>query len=96
MGVQQKISLISGGLLIVLGGLLLAQSMMSVSGWVWAEVIGLSSLAVLVVYLKDRMQNAAIAFYVLAGMGLPFLYVYLRNRQYWWALIPFYTILTVG
>lgn len=32
----------------------------------------------------------------LGGIGLPFLYVYFRNRDKWWALIPAYTLLALG
>ncbi len=33
---------------------------------------------------------------ILGGIGLPFLYVYFRNRDNWWALIPAYTLLALG
>ena len=33
---------------------------------------------------------------ILGGIGLPFLYVYLKNRDHWWALIPAYAMLAIG
>lgn len=33
---------------------------------------------------------------ILGGIGLPFLYVYFRNRENWWALIPAYALLALG
>jgi hypothetical protein len=33
---------------------------------------------------------------VLSAVALPFLVVFLRNRQHWWALIPAYTLFVVG
>jgi len=33
---------------------------------------------------------------ILGGIGLPFLYVYIRNRENWWALIPAYALLAIG
>ena len=33
---------------------------------------------------------------ILVGIGLPFLYVYFRNRERWWALIPAYVMLAIG
>lgn len=43
-------------------------------------------------FLRDEM----VAFYVLTVIGLPFLYVFLRNRENWWALIPAYVLFAVG
>jgi len=34
--------------------------------------------------------------FIMFAIGLPFLYVYLRNREHWWALIPAYTMGTIG
>ena len=33
---------------------------------------------------------------IVGGIGLPFLYVYFRNRDQWWALIPAYALLAIG
>jgi hypothetical protein len=35
-------------------------------------------------------------FFVLAGIGLSFLLIYLTRRDYWWALIPAGTLLTLA
>ncbi len=43
-------------------------------------------------FLRDEM----VAFYVLTVIGLPFLYVFFRNRENWWALIPAYVLFAVG
>ncbi len=34
--------------------------------------------------------------FILGGIGLPFLFVYFRNRENWWALIPSYVLLAIG
>ena len=42
------------------------------------------------------LRDAWVATYVLGGIGVPFLIVYLLNRELWWALIPAYTMLDIG
>ena len=42
------------------------------------------------------LQDPFIATYVLTAIALPFLVVFLRNRDQWWALIPAYVLLAVG
>jgi hypothetical protein len=37
-----------------------------------------------------------VAFYVLAAVGFPFLVVFLRDHEQWWALIPAYVLFAVG
>ena len=56
----------------------------------WATTI-LIALAIL-----DIVPGTFIAIYVLVAIALPFLVVYLRNREYWWALIPAYVLLAIG
>jgi len=56
----------------------------------WAVAI-LIALAVL-----DIVPDIFIAIYVLVAIALPFLVVYLRNREHWWALIPAYVLLAIG
>jgi len=42
------------------------------------------------------MAGVFVPFYVLAAIGLPFLIVFLRDREQWWALIPAYVLFAVG
>jgi hypothetical protein len=56
--------------------------------WVIAAMVALITL--------DVLRDEAIATYVLWAIALPFLVVYLRNREQWWALIPAYVLLAVG
>jgi hypothetical protein len=56
----------------------------------WA-VAGLIALAE-----SNILLDEWIALYVLTAIALPFLVVYFRNREYWWALIPAYVLLAIG
>lgn len=56
----------------------------------WAVAI-LVTLALL-----DIVPGAFIAIYVLVAIALPFLVVYLRDRNNWWALIPCYVLLAIS
>lgn len=42
------------------------------------------------------LKDAFVATYVLGTIALPFIVIYLRDRQNWWALIPAYVLLVVG
>jgi len=56
--------------------------------WAVAGLVALIELNIL--------QDPFIATYVLTAIALPFLVVFLRNRDQWWALIPAYVLLIVG
>jgi hypothetical protein len=56
--------------------------------WAIAGLIALITLNVL--------RDESVATYVLAAIALPFLVVFLRNRQQWWALIPADVLLAIG
>jgi len=43
-----------------------------------------------------RLGEEIIAPGIVGGIGLPFLYVYFRNRENWWALIPSYILLAIA
>ena len=56
----------------------------------WA-VAGLAALTE-----SDVLADELIATYVLAAIALPFLLVFVRDRDQWWALIPAYVLLAIG
>ena len=86
------------GMFGVLGAVALALYLTDQSDWsmllgmyiLWA--IGLLIAGVTLDILRDE----AVAFFVLAAIALPFVFVFLRNRANTWALIPAYVMLAVG
>jgi hypothetical protein len=56
--------------------------------WVIAGLIALLELNIL--------SDPWVPLYVLSAIALPFLVVYFRDRNQWWALIPAYVLLAVG
>jgi len=42
------------------------------------------------------MGDEFIAMILMPGFAIPFLYVYLKNKERWWALIPAYVFLLIG
>lgn len=56
--------------------------------WAIAGLIALIELEIL--------RDEAIATYIMAVIALPFLAVFLRDHEQWWALIPAYVMLAIG
>ncbi len=56
--------------------------------WGIAGLIVLGSLR----FIPGELIGASVMFYIAA----PFFYVYLRDRQHWWALIPAYAMAALG
>jgi hypothetical protein len=65
----------------------------------WALIPGLAILGVAVaVFLaeQDLVADEAVATIILAGVGLPFLLIFLTDRKHWWALIPAMTMFGIA
>jgi hypothetical protein len=65
----------------------------------WALIPAYSLLAVgLMVFLigVGVLDDYLIAVYVMLAIAIPFFFVYFRNRNNWWALIPTYSVVAVG
>jgi hypothetical protein len=118
----RKQGIVWGGLLILFGVALLAESFVDLTAWTWVAILVAGGLGVFVVYLTDRsewgfliptyamwavaglialielniLQDELVAVYVLSAIALPFLVVFMCNRQHWWALIPAYVLLAIG
>lgn len=56
----------------------------------WA-IAGIGAVAIF-----DLLQGDIIGSFVLTLIGVPFLVVYLRNREHWWALIPAFIMLVIA
>jgi len=56
--------------------------------WVIALMVALITL--------DVLRDDAIATYVLTAIALPFVVVYARDRERWWALIPAWILLAIA
>ncbi len=50
----------------------------------------------IVLAVLEILPGEFIAIYVLAAIALPFVVVYIRNREHWWALIPAYVLLAIA
>lgn len=64
--------------------------------WALIPAYTMTALAVLVLFPVRLMREELVAAYVMFAIALPFLYVYLRNRRHWWALIPGGIMVTIG
>ncbi len=68
------------------------------SQW-WALIPAYVLLAVAAMILLSETVLLPATFeatFVLTAIALPFLVVYLRNREQWWPLIPAYVLLSIG
>jgi hypothetical protein len=61
-----------------------------IPSYVLLTIAGLLTLTEL-----DVLRGDVVAIYVFVVIAIPFLFVYLRNRRAWWALIPAYVMLAL-
>jgi hypothetical protein len=64
--------------------------------WALIPAYVFGAVAALIVLTTVPFLDNWIAIYVMAAIALPFYYVYVRNRENWWALIPAYVMTAVG
>jgi hypothetical protein len=65
--------------------------------WALIPAYILFAIAIMIFLIGIGVLNDAwVALYVLSSVGLPFLVVYLINRENWWALIPAYVMFVIG
>jgi hypothetical protein len=68
------------------------------SQW-WALIPAYVLLAIAVMLWLEEwgiLEDGFIATFVLTSIALPFIVIFVRDRNRWWALIPAYTLLAVG
>jgi len=72
-------------------------SLRSPANW-WAMIPGYVFLFVGGVILLGRLglHGDGMGIFVLCAIGFPFLYVFVRDRRHWWALIPAYVMFAVS
>ncbi len=76
----------------------LAVYLLNRANW-WALIPSwvLLSIAVMIFLLgQNLLRDGIVPLYVLSSIGLPFLVVFLVNRDNWWALIPAYVLFSIG
>ncbi len=64
----------------------------------WAMIPGYVFVFVGAIIMLSQigLDGELIGMFVVSAIGFPFLYVFLRNREHWWALIPAYTMFVVA
>lgn len=65
-----------------------------IPAYVMGAIIGI--LVIEDLWFVRRNPGDIVGAYVMFAIALPFFYVYLRNRENWWALIPGGIMLTIG
>lgn len=53
-------------------------------------------IAAIILLSTTNLEGEIVAMLIMSAIGLPFLYVYLRNHAHWWALIPAYVMFAIG
>jgi uncharacterized membrane protein HdeD (DUF308 family) len=53
-------------------------------------------IAGIILLSTTNLEGEIVAMLIMFAIGLPFLYLYLRNRAHWWALIPAYIMFAIG
>lgn len=64
--------------------------------WALIPAYVFGAVAVLLVLTTVSFLGAWIPIYMMGAIALPFYYVYLRNRENWWALIPAYVMTAIA
>jgi hypothetical protein len=65
----------------------------------WALIPGYVLVVVALVVVFSELgwiSDAWVATVILSAVAMPFLFIFLRDRTMWWALIPAYVMLAVG
>ncbi len=65
----------------------------------WALIPAYSLLSIALIIMLTNINiigEAFVAPLILFSIAIPFLYVYFKNKENWWALIPAYTMFVIG
>jgi hypothetical protein len=64
----------------------------------WALIPGYALLMIgtIIVFATAGFPGELIGAFVMFAIALPFFYVYVKNRENWWALIPAYIMASIG